>query len=127
MSGKVAGAQLTAWEVTSRDATAAALKDVQIVIAAGTAGVELVPADLWQASPALRVAIDLNAVPPLGIGGVKATARGLEQGSVICYGALGVGGLKMKIHKAAIAQLFARNDQVLDADEVFALGGRLAS
>ena len=29
--------------------------------------------------------------------------------------------LKMKIHKAAIARLFERNDQVLDAAEVYAL------
>ena len=28
----------------------------------------------------------------------------------------------MKIHKAAIARLFERNDQVLDAEEVYALG-----
>jgi hypothetical protein len=28
----------------------------------------------------------------------------------------------MKIHKAAIRRLFATNDQVLDAEEIFALG-----
>jgi hypothetical protein len=28
----------------------------------------------------------------------------------------------MKIHKAAIARLFERNDQVLDAEQVYALG-----
>jgi hypothetical protein len=36
-----------------------------------------------------------------------------------------VGGLKMKIHKAAIARLFERNDLVLDAEEVFALAQSL--
>ncbi len=44
----------------------------------------------------------------------------------ICYGALGVGGTKMKIHKAAIAQLFEANDQVLDAEEILAVGQRLS-
>jgi len=40
---------------------------------------------------------------------------------VIVYGAVGVGDTKMKIHKAAVARLFERNDQVLDAEEVYAL------
>ena len=34
------------------------------------------------------------------------------------FGALGVGGLKMKIHKACIARLFERNDLVLDAETI---------
>ena len=31
---------------------------------------------------------------------------------------LGLGGLKMKIHKACIARLFERNDLVLDAETI---------
>jgi hypothetical protein len=31
----------------------------------------------------------------------------------------------MKIHKAAIAKLFTRNDLVLDADEIYAIGKEL--
>jgi hypothetical protein len=31
----------------------------------------------------------------------------------------------MKIHKAAIQKLFERNDQVLDAEEIFAIGGEM--
>jgi len=34
------------------------------------------------------------------------------------FGALGVGNLKMKIHKACIARLFERNDLVLDAETI---------
>jgi hypothetical protein len=40
---------------------------------------------------------------------------------VIGYGAVGVGDTKMKIHKAAIARLFQSSDQVMDAEEVYAL------
>ena len=32
--------------------------------------------------------------------------------------ALGIGGLKMKLHKACIAKLFERNDLVLDAESI---------
>ena len=38
--------------------------------------------------------------------------------AVVLYGAIGVGGLKMKIHKAAIARLFETNDAILDAAEI---------
>ena len=38
---------------------------------------------------------------------------------------IGVGGTKMKIHKAAIRQLFAANDVILDAPEIYELGKQL--
>ncbi len=92
------------------------------VIAAGSAGIELLPAPLRKAIASLRVVIDLNAVPPAGIAGVEPTDKARDRDGTIAYGAIGVGGLKMKIHKRAIARLFESNDQVLDAEEVFALG-----
>jgi hypothetical protein len=49
-----------------------------------------------------------------------------DRGALITYGAIGVGGLKMKIHKAAIAQLFAKNDLVIDFDQVFEIGKSIA-
>lgn len=73
----------------------------------------------------MKVAIDLNAVPPLGIEGVEVADRGKPSDGVICYGAIGVGDTKMKIHKAAIARLFESNDQVLDAEECYALSDKL--
>ena len=74
----------------------------------------------------LHVTIDLNAVPPLGIEGVEVDGQGASSATAcICYGAIGVGDTKMKIHKAAIAQLFESNDQVLDAEEIYDLALRL--
>jgi hypothetical protein len=99
-----------------------ALADCTLVIAAGAAGVVLLPRAARQACLTLRVMIDLNAVPPAGIEGVAIADKGVEHNGVLAYGAVGVGDFKMKIHKAAIARLFERNDQVLDAEEVYALG-----
>lgn len=104
---------------------AQAVSDCQVVIAAGAAGVELLSAEARQSASALRVAIDLNAVPPAGIAGVELMDKATERDGVVCYGALGVGGTKMKIHKAAIKRLFEANDQVLDAEEIFAIGQAL--
>ena len=39
--------------------------------------------------------------------------------------ALGVGGLKMKIHKACIARLFERNDLILDAETIAEVAAEL--
>jgi pimeloyl-ACP methyl ester carboxylesterase len=99
-----------------------ALADCTLVIAAGAAGVPLLPKAARQTCRTLQVMIDLNAVPPAGIEGVGVADKGADHNGVLAYGAIGVGDLKMKIHKAAIARLFERNDQVLDAEEVYALG-----
>jgi hypothetical protein len=92
-----------------------------LVIAAGAAGAVLLSRSDRATCPTLKVAIDLNAVPPLGIEGVEVTDKGKERDGVTCYGAIGVGETKMKIHKAAIAKLFESNDQIMDAEEVYAL------
>ena len=105
---------------TSQDLTAA-LQGRTLVIAAGAAGVVLLPTSARSACPTLRVAIDLNAVPPLGIEGVGVAEKGVNQAGVICYGAIGVGDTKMKVHRAAIAALFESNDKVLDAEEIYAI------
>jgi hypothetical protein len=95
-----------------------------VVVAAGAAGVTLLPQSVRIAT-GVRVLIDLNAVPPLGIEGVEATDRGVERDGALCWGALGVGGPKMKIHRRAIQALFESNTAVLDAEECLAIGRSL--
>ncbi|MDA1049950.1 MAG: NADP-dependent methylenetetrahydromethanopterin/methylenetetrahydrofolate dehydrogenase [Planctomycetota bacterium] len=121
----VEGAVLTPLATNNAKETAAALEGTNLVIAAGAAGIELLSAETLAACSSLRVAIDLNAVPPLGIGGVEVTDKAVDHDSVICYGAIGVGGTKMKIHKAAIRKLFSANGLVLDAEEIFEIGREL--
>lgn len=122
---RYADAQLTAVAAESPDETAAACDGAQVVIAAGAAGVELASRDILRRSGGLKVAIDLNAVPPAGLAGVEAMDRGEDRQGVLCYGALGVGGTKMKVHKAAIQRLFQSNDQILDAEELYAIAREL--
>lgn len=125
IAAKLPSASLTPLACFSAAQTAEALDGAQIVIAAGAAGIELVPAEVRRNAVALQVAIDLNAVAPLGIAGIEATDKAKERDGVVCYGAIGVGGSKMKIHRAAIERLFTANDLVLDAEEVFQIGQNL--
>jgi hypothetical protein len=96
-----------------------ALEGVELVISTGAAGVCLLPEKIRQAVSSLKMGVDLNAVPPMGIEGTSVMDKGAIREGVVCYGAIGVGDLKMKIHRAAIAALFTRNDQVMDALEVY--------
>jgi hypothetical protein len=94
------------------------LEGAELLINTGPAGVQLVPAAAWRNHPTLRVIVDLNAVPPLGVEGIDVADAGTKREGVVTFGALGVGNLKMKIHKACIARLFERNDLVLDAETI---------
>lgn len=123
--GNVLGKPVLPFETAREAELLSSLQDAQVVIAAGASGVVLLPASIRAKLPTLRVAIDLNAVPPLGIEGLQATDKNAGRDGVKAWGALGVGGTKMKIHKAAIEALFQRNDAVLDAEEVLEIGRSL--
>jgi hypothetical protein len=95
----------------------------QILLNTGPAGITLVPRDAWAGKPGLVVACDLNAVPPLGIEGIEVTDNGSQRDGVTTFGALGVGGFKMKVHKRCIARLFESSDAVLDAESIAEVAG----
>jgi hypothetical protein len=118
-------ARLTPFVSDSEAAVATAIAGADAIIAAGAAGVQLAAWQTLASGRHLRVAIDLNAVPPAGIEAIEVTDRGVDRNGVVCYGAIGVGGAKMKIHKAAIRRLFESNDQVFDAEEIFELAAGL--
>ncbi len=118
-------ADVTPCETEKIDNLERACQGADLVIAAGAAGTELLPANLRKSLSSLKVAIDLNAVPPAGIAGIEVVDKGIERDGVICYGAIGVGGLKMKIHKAVLRKLFEANDQILECGGIYALGETL--
>jgi hypothetical protein len=89
-----------------------------LLLNAGPAGVCLVPKTAWAGRAGLRAAADVNAVPPVGVEGIEVMDNGAERDGVKVFGALSVGGLKMKIHKACIARLFEKNDLIFDAETI---------
>jgi glutamyl-tRNA reductase len=121
----VKDAEVQPFETRDDGGVRSAIADASIVIAAGAPGIELLPEQIRRDSRQLKVAIDLNAVPPVGIAGINPQDKATDQNGQICYGAIGVGGLKMKLHKAAIRCLFESNDAVLDAEEIYALGNTI--
>jgi NADPH:quinone reductase-like Zn-dependent oxidoreductase len=94
------------------------MEGVEVLLNSGPAGVQMVPKAAWAGSKTLKVAVDLNAVPPLGIEGVEVNDSGAKREGVTVFGAFGVGNFKTKLHKACVAKLFTRNDLVLDAEAI---------
>jgi hypothetical protein len=94
------------------------LQGADILLNSEPPGVLMAPKSAWAGCKTLKVAADLNAVPPLGIEGVELNDAGVEREGVKVFGAFGVGNFKTKLHKACVAKLFDRNDLVLDAETI---------
>ena len=126
IAARVEGARLEPVAAASASECLEAAEGTQLLFAAGAAGVCFVPEGSLSRLDGLKVAVDLNAVPPTGIADVHVSDKAAERNGVICYGALGVGGTKMKVHKQAIRGLFEANDRVFDTIEIYQLALQVA-
>lgn len=120
------GVKVTPIEAVDDAARAKAVQDADIVFAAGAIGVQLLKAADWQNNSKIKMLADVNAQPPLGLEGVEATDKAKERSGKIVFGALGIGGLKLKLHRGCIGKLFENSDGVLDAEEIYALAKDMA-
>ena len=102
------------------------LEGAQIVFAAGAIGIELVKTSHWEGNPTIEAVADVNAQPPLGLEGIEATDKGKERDGKLCFGALGIGGLKLRLHRSCIGKLFESSEAVFDAEEIYALAKEMA-
>ena len=110
--------QVEAFTLNDPSRLPAVLDGAEVLLNSGPAGVQMVPKSVWTAVKTLKVAVDLNAVPPLGIEGIDVNDAGVKRNGVVVFGAFGVGNFKTKLHKACVARLFTRNDLVLDAEAI---------
>ncbi|MBM4465749.1 MAG: methylenetetrahydromethanopterin dehydrogenase [Chloroflexi bacterium] len=120
------GVEVTPLAVSDEATTRQALEGAAVILTAGTAGVQLVSEAIWADHPDLQVLGDVNAVPPTGIEGIKPHWDGKEKNGKIIFGALGIGGLKMKVHRGCVARLFESNELVLGAEEIYAIAKELS-
>ena len=117
--------EVTPQQVTDDEAAQAVLEGAAVLMTAGAEGVLLLEEDIWKANPTIEVMADVNAVPPTGIEGIKPHWNGKEKEGKIVFGALGIGGLKMKVHRGCVARLFESNELVLGAEEIYAIAKEL--
>jgi hypothetical protein len=118
---KAFGVNMTAAAAADKASTADILESAHIVLATGAAGVELLSEEMWKNHTTIEALSDANATPPLGIQGVKAKDKGEKRHNKLCWGALGVGNLKLNLHRRCIGKLFEANNQIFDAPQIYAL------
>ena len=85
------------------------MKTADVVFATGAAGIELLSAELIASAPQLKVAADVNAVPPSGIAGVDAFHNGTPiEGSnsgAVGIGALAIGNIKYQAQNRLLKKM----------------------
>ena len=113
--------------VSDDDTLAGALEGCRIAVATGASGVRLLPEHVWREHPDLEVLADPGTTPPSGIEGIEPFDRDEARHGKRTFGGLAIGSLKLRLHRACIAQLFERNDQVLDVEEIYTLARTLAA
>jgi hypothetical protein len=101
------------------------LDQAEIIVAAGPAGLCMLPRISWSTKPNLKWLLDFNLTEPLGIEGIKPGDDFAEYGGKRALGALAIGNPKMKVHKACIAKLFERNDLILDTLGIYGIAKEL--
>ena len=109
---------------SSNDALRAALAQAEVVVGVAGAGVQVAREQDLASASRLRVAIDINAVPPAGLAGVAANddAKPLAGTSAVAIGALAVGNVKYQVqHRLLTRMREAERAVVLGFEEAFEL------
>ncbi|GJD98361.1 NAD(P)-dependent methylenetetrahydromethanopterin dehydrogenase [Methylobacterium isbiliense] len=115
---------------SSPEARRAAIGQADVILSAGPAGVAILSAEDLDHAPRLKVASDVNAVPPAGIAGidVNAACEPLPGGRGVGIGALAVGDVKYRTQAGLFRRMLAASEPLcLDFRDAFRLAVEIAS
>jgi len=107
LTGKRFGVTIHGVSGGDRAAIRTSLGDADVVLACAAAGVQVVSAEDLQFARKLKVAADVNAVPPEGIAGVGVMddAKPLAGTAAVGIGALAVGNVKYQTQQRLLVQM----------------------
>lgn len=93
-----------------------AIEKAEIILSAGAAGVQLLPSDvLKECGRNCKIVADVNAIPPLGVEGLKSEAEGEEiLPNIFGIGALAIGKLKNKVEAELIKRAAEESKGIFD-------------
>jgi len=101
------------------------IKNKDVILSAGPPKINFLTESMWKNTEGIKIMADINAVSPAGIEGIDPQADGENLEGIKVFGAMGIGGLKMKLHKKAVSELFKDNNQLLNAVEIYKLYEKL--
>lgn len=122
-TGQRFGVELHGASASDAAAMRASIADADVLLACAAAGVQVVSAEALSAAARLKVAADVNAVPPEGIAGVGVmdNAKALPGTSAVGIGALAIGNVKYQTQQRLLVQMHqAEAPVVLGFAEAFA-------
>jgi len=92
------------------------LAGADVVLATAAAGIEVLGAAEIAAAPMLKVAADVNAVPPSGVAGLEAQHDGTplpgSQSGAVGVGALAIGNIKYQVQHQLLRQMRESDEPV---------------
>jgi hypothetical protein len=120
--------QVLGVQASNPEETGNAIKDSDVVLACGAAGFQLLPLDILEKyGKKCKVLGDINAVPPLGIEGLKATHKGKEFfPGKFGIGALAIGPLKIQIEGEMFKKAVESPSGIVDYKTAYEIAKKLA-
>ncbi|MGH1536948.1 MAG: NADP-dependent methylenetetrahydromethanopterin/methylenetetrahydrofolate dehydrogenase [Gammaproteobacteria bacterium] len=120
------GVDMTPMQASDDNSIQAAMEGAQIVFGAAKAGIQLLNASQWQDHPTLELIADVGTSQILGFEGIDVMDKDTERHGKRIFGGIGIGALKLKLHRACITKLFESNDIALDAEAIYKVAQEMA-
>jgi hypothetical protein len=111
-------------EVQTSEQTGTAIKNAEIILAAGAGGIQLLSADeLKKYGGSCKIVADVNAIPPVGVEGLGSNDEGKElRPGVYGIGALAIGRLKIKVETELIKRATMEPKGLFDYAAAYEIG-----
>ena len=116
-------------EAQTPDEVGKAIANADIILSAGAAGTQLLPMDvLREYGKKCRIVADINAIPPLGVEGLKSKAEGEEfLPNIFGIGALTIGKLKNKVEVELIRRAAEEPKGIFDYKMAYEIAKKLVT
>jgi methylene-tetrahydromethanopterin dehydrogenase len=118
--------QLTGAAARNDSEKAELIANVDLIFCTAKAGIQVLSAEVLNAATALKVAGDVNAVPPLGIAGIKRNDNGAplihatNAAGAVAVGALAIGNVKYALQNEMLQLMLSSNKPLyLDFRDAF--------
>lgn len=120
------GVEMTPMQASDNESIQTAMDGAHVVFGAAKAGIQLLNASQWQDHATLEFIADVGTSKILGFEGINVMDKDTERHSKRVFGGIGIGALKLKLHRACIAKLFESNDIALDAEAIYKIAQGMA-
>ena len=110
---------ITPMQVSNDAECLEAVKNADVVVATGTAGVQLMSKEVWSKCPSIKVLADVNAYPPAGIEGVDVGDNGKEVDGKYLFGAVAIGDIKTKGMRDVIRKMYEEKGAYMDLEKIY--------